>query len=174
MRVLARARCRAAGLSHAVSFEHADILRYHASAAYDLAHSRDVFLHIHDKAGLFAALARCLRPGGRLLFSDYLRHSGAQSSEFTAYIRARNYALCTLDEYRALLEGAGFAVIAAEDRTPEFIAILERELDRIQASDLEQRERDELARSWRAKLRRARAGEQRWGVFLGAKPGADA
>jgi phosphoethanolamine N-methyltransferase len=169
---LARARCQAAGLSHAVSFEQIDIVRYHAPAAYDLAHSRDVFLHIHDKAGLFAALARCLRPGGRLLFTDYLRRPGAQSSDFKDYIRARNYALCTLDEYRALMEGAGFGVIAAEDRTPEFIAILERELDGILASGLEQRERDDLAQSWQAKLRRARAGEQRWGVFLGAKPAA--
>src|SRR5262249_24089548 len=51
----AQVRCQEANLTDAVTFEHADILRYECSEAYDLAHSRDVFLHIHDKAGLLAA-----------------------------------------------------------------------------------------------------------------------
>jgi hypothetical protein len=58
----------------------------------------------------------------------------------------------------------------AEDRTADFIAILERELDQLHASRLPAHDREELAQSWLAKLRRARAGEQRWGVFVGRKP----
>ncbi|MFL5805615.1 MAG: methyltransferase domain-containing protein [Roseiflexaceae bacterium] len=166
---LAQARCQEAQLTQAVTFEHADILEYNPSAIYDLVHSRDAFLHIHEKGRLFAALARCLRPGGRVLFSDYLCPAGPPSPDFAAYIRARHYDLCSLEAYRAHLAQVGFTVILAEDRTDDFIAILERELDQLHASQLPTHERDDLADSWQAKLQRARAGEQRWGIFIGQK-----
>jgi phosphoethanolamine N-methyltransferase len=166
---LAQERCREARLTQAVTFEYADILEYHPPVVYDLVHSRDVFLHIHQKGRLFAALARCLRPGGRVLFSDYLCAASAPSPEFAAYIHARHYDLCSLETYRAHLAQAGFAVLLAEDRTADFIGILERELEQLSVSPLPAHERDELAHSWRAKLGRAYAGEQRWGVFIGQK-----
>jgi phosphoethanolamine N-methyltransferase len=167
---IARARCLEAQLTQAVTFEHADMLRYERSAGFDLVHSRDVFLHIHDKAGLFDAIGRCLRPGGLLLFSDYLCRAGAKSAGFAAYIRNRGYDLRSLEEYRILLERAGFEVILAQDRTADFIDILERELKQLEASPLHAPERAALAQSWRDKTRRARAGEQRWGVCLAKKP----
>jgi phosphoethanolamine N-methyltransferase len=168
---IAGARCQAANLTQAVTFEHADILRYDCYEAFELAHSRDVFLHIHDKARLLRNIKRCLRPGGHLLFSDYLCRAGPKSPAFAAYIDSRQYDLRSLDEYRLLLEQAGFEVMLAQDRTTEFIAILERELEQLGASRLDEREQAALAQSWQDKIRRARDGEQRWGVFLGRKPG---
>jgi phosphoethanolamine N-methyltransferase len=167
---IARARCQEADLTEAVTFEHGDILRYDRSAAYDLAHSRDAFLHIHDKARLLAVIERCLRPGGQLLFTDYLCRAGAKSGAFETYIRQRQYDLRSLDEYRLLLEQAGFEVVLAQDRTADFIDILERELGQLGASRLDAREQAALAQSWQDKIRRARDGEQRWGVFVGSKP----
>ncbi|HET9224631.1 MAG TPA: methyltransferase domain-containing protein [Roseiflexaceae bacterium] len=167
---IAEARCQEADLIHAVTFEHADILRYDCDAAFDLAHSRDVFLHIHDKARLLATIKRCLRLGGYLLFTDYLCHAGPKSAAFEAYIRSRQYDLRSLDEYRLLLGQAGFAVVLAQDRTAEFLAILERELEQLRASQLDARGQMALAQSWQDKIRRARDGEQRWGVFLSRKP----
>jgi phosphoethanolamine N-methyltransferase len=167
---IANKRCQEADLTHAVTFEHADILGYDRPEAYDLAHSRDVFLHIHDKVRLFMNIRRCLRPGGRVLFTDYLCRAGPKSAAFEAYIRSRHYDLCPLDEYRLLLEQAGFEVLLAQDRTAEFIAILERELEQLAASRLGAREQAALAQSWQDKIQRARDGEQRWGVFLGRKP----
>jgi phosphoethanolamine N-methyltransferase len=167
---IAQARCQQADLTHAVTFEHADILSYTCPSCYDLVHSRDVFLHIHDKAGLLSALERCLRPGGQLLFTDYLCGDGEKSSDFAAYIQARQYDLRSIEGYRRLLEQAGFGVIMAQDRTADFIDILERELGQLAASRLEAHERQALAHSWQDKIRRARAGEQRWGVFIGKKP----
>jgi phosphoethanolamine N-methyltransferase len=166
---IAQARCQEAQLTHAVTFEHADILGYKRPESFDLAHSRDVFLHIHDKAGLFDAIWRCLRPGGLLLFSDYLRRAGSPSDDFAAYIQQRGYDLRTLEAYRSLLEQAGFEVLLAQDRTAEFIEILECELEQLQSSQLDPADRAALAQSWRDKLRRARAGEQRWGVCLAKK-----
>jgi phosphoethanolamine N-methyltransferase len=166
---LARERCQEARLTDRVSFERADIVQYTPPITFDLAHSRDVFLHIHDKAGLFAAIRRCLRPGGQLLFTDYLCRAGERTPEFANYIRSRGYDLRAAEEYRVLLDRAGFEVRLAEDRTAEFAEILERELAQLGASALGEPDRSELAQSWRDKLRRARAGEQRWGVFLARK-----
>jgi phosphoethanolamine N-methyltransferase len=167
---IAHARCQEANLTHAVTFEHADILHYDGSEVYDLAHSRDVFLHIHDKAGLLETIKRCLRPGGLLLFTDYLCRAGARSRAFESYIRNRGYDLRSLDAYRLLLEQAGFEVLMAHDRTADFIDILERERGQLGASRLSAHEQEALTQSWQDKIRRARDGEQRWGVFVGRKP----
>ena len=167
---LAQARCQEAELTHTVTFEHADMLRYQCPVGFDLVHSRDVFLHIHNKAGLFDAIGCCLRPGGLLLFTDYLCRVGATSADFAAYVRKRGYDLRTLEEYRILLEQAGFEVLLAQDRTADFIDILERELTQLEASLLNAPARAALAQSWRDKIRRARAGEQRWGVCMARKP----
>jgi phosphoethanolamine N-methyltransferase len=167
---LAQARCQEAQLTQAVTFEHADILRYQHPASFDLVHSRDVFLHIHDKAGLLDPISRCLRPGGRLLFSDYLCRAGAQSADFADYIRGRGYDLRSLEEYRILLTQAGFEVLQAHDRTADFIDILERELAQLESCQLAASERAALAQSWRDKIGRARVGEQRWGVCMAKKP----
>jgi phosphoethanolamine N-methyltransferase len=167
---IAQARCQETQLTQAVTFEHADILRYQRPAGFDLVHSRDVFLHIHDKAGLFGAIGRCLRGGGLLLFSDYLCRAGAKSADFAAYIRERGYDLRSLEEYRILLEQAGFEALLAQDRTADFIDILERELKQLEASQLHAPDHAALAQSWRDKIRRARAGEQRWGVCMARKP----
>ena len=166
---LAQARCQEAQLTQAITFEHADILRYERPDGFDLAHSRDVFLHIHNKAGLFDAIRRCLRPGGLLLFSDYLCGADAKSADFETYIRSRGYDLRSIEAYQLLLDQAGFEVLLAQDRTANFIEILERELEQLQSSQLDAAERAALAQSWRDKLRRARAGEQRWGVCLAKK-----
>jgi phosphoethanolamine N-methyltransferase len=167
---IAEARCQQAGLTHAVSFEHADVLQYDRPSTYDLVHSRDVFLHIYDKVGLLVALKRCLRPGGLLLFSDYLCRAGAPSREFESYISSRRYDLRSLEAYRTLLEQAGFDVLLAHDRTAEFIRILEHELAQLGNTELGSKERTALTDSWLAKIKRARDGEQRWGVFVAQKP----
>ena len=73
------------------------------------------------KSAYSDAIGRCLRPGGLLLFSDYLCHAGSKSADFTAYIRQRGYDLRSIEEYRALLEQAGFEVLLSQDRTAEFI-----------------------------------------------------
>ncbi len=115
-------------------------------------------------------MMRCLRPSGHLLFTDYLCRTGEQSAEFAAYIHSRGYDLHSLAHYHQLLVAAGFVVTLAEDRTAEFVAILERELAGLEASLLSPTEQAALAQSWQSKIHRARGGEQRWGVFVAQKP----
>ena len=58
-----------------------------------------------------------LKPGGRLLISDYCCGEGEPSSGFAAYIEQRGYHLQSVEQYGKLLEGSGFSSVTAEDRT---------------------------------------------------------
>ena len=60
---------------------------------------------------------RWLKPGGKLLVSDYCKGPGEPSDSFAAYIKQRDYDLHTPEAYGKLLEGAGFINVKAEDRT---------------------------------------------------------
>jgi len=164
MLALARERCQALGLDALVTFTHGDILACDAVAMVDLAYSRDVFLHIHDKARLLQVIHRALKPNGVLLFTDYCRGEDEPSAEFAAYIQQRNYFLCTVNAYHAWLAQAGFVDIVAQDCTAQFIRILEQELERIAQLPYDEHTRDELTQAWASKLARAYRGEQRWGL----------
>ena len=58
-----------------------------------------------------------LKPGGRLLISDYCKAPGQPSEDFAGYIKQRGYDLHSVEEYGRMLQGAGFAGVKAEDRT---------------------------------------------------------
>ncbi len=160
------------GLGDRVRLRWGDCLALDAEGVYDAAYSRDVFLHIADKPRLFRALARALRPGGRLLFTDYCCGPEPWRDDFAAYVESRDYHLHTLDAYAALLADAGFARVEADDWTPRFIGILGREAERIEGLEIDAGERDSLLASWRQKIDRARGGDHRWGRFRAVKPPA--
>jgi SAM-dependent methyltransferase len=48
----------------------------YAPASFDVIYSRDCLLHIADKAALFVKFFTWLKPGGRILISDYCRGAG--------------------------------------------------------------------------------------------------
>jgi phosphoethanolamine N-methyltransferase len=170
---IAQERCREAGLADRVTFAHGDILDFDRSATFDRVYSRDVFLHIQDKARLMQVIRWCLAPDGLLLFTDYCHGEGNLSEEFAAYIKQRNYFLHTVNEYHTLLERAGFADIAAQDRTAQFIQILGHELARLPIERFSPAENAALRQSWQEKIARARCGEQRWGFFMARRGRSD-
>src|SRR5258706_8101124 len=159
----ARERLRTSGLASLVTLEHADVLALPATPGYEVIYSRDVFLHIHDKPRLMAQLRGLLLPGGLLFFTDYGRGEGNASAEFSAYISQRQYDLRTVQDYRALLEQAGFTQVMAEDHTAEFLTIMRSELARI-ADDAAHAG---IRQSWLDKIARARRGEQGWVWCMG-------
>jgi len=55
------------------------------------------------------------------------------------------------------------------DITARFIAILESDITKIAALEMDKVSRDELTESWRSKLNRAHSGNHRWGLFTGVK-----
>jgi phosphoethanolamine N-methyltransferase len=157
------------GLADRVTLEWGDCLELDRLDRYDAIYSRDVFLHIHDKARLFAVLKRALRAGGQLLFSDYCCGPKPWGDDFAAYVDDRGYDLCTPEAYRELMTAAGFREVVAEDATARFTDLLRAELAHIERLDIDPAVRDKLAASWRQKLERALGGDQRWGLFSAIK-----
>jgi phosphoethanolamine N-methyltransferase len=161
----AQLRCREKGLEGRVSLRFGDCLELDVENQYDAVYSRDAFLHIGQKTRLFEVLHRSLRPGGRLLFTDYCCAEKPWTDAFQEYVANRGYHLHTLDDYLALVRAAGFVEARGDDLTQEFIATLETDLVRISLLE----NQDALNRAWLAKLERARAGEQRWGLLSARK-----
>lgn len=167
---MASERCKALGLDGQVILRHGNLMTLDTNCHFDAVYSRDVLLHVEDKPGLFAVLLRALKPGGRLLITDYCRDAGSLSQAFESYVRARGYFLTTLEEYGRMLGDAGFERVQAIDLTSRFAEIHARELERLEHSGESAEELSELAAAWREKRDRALKGEQRWGLFTALRP----
>jgi len=99
------------------------------AAAFDAAVSQEGLLHVPNKGVVLAEVARVLRPGGRLAFSDWVARPRLGDNErrlLDEWMAA--VSLQGIDAYRGLLASAGFASIEAEDLSPEWIGILRERL----------------------------------------------
>ncbi len=171
MLALAERKLAANGLSDRVSLQWGDCLELDNAEQYDAIYSRDVFLHIADKTLLFERLHAAMRPGAKLLFTDYCCGPKPWSNEFKAYVQDRGYCLHTTEEYARFMSNAGFEQVIADDWTERFISILEAEEGRIDALPMAETVREKMKISWQEKIQRARAGDQRWGLFSAVKAG---
>ena len=169
MLAIANEKLAAHGLSERVSFKWGDCLELDRPGYYDAIYSRDVFLHIEDKTRLFTVLNAALRPGSELLFTDYCCGEKPWSDAFSDYVDDRGYILHTLPDYAELISKAGFERVEYRDITDRFIRILQSDLDKIETLEMVQTERTSLQQSWRHKVDRAEAGDQRWGLFTAIK-----
>ena len=171
MLALAKQKLAANGLSDRVSLQWGDCLELDCSEQYDAIYSRDVFLHIANKTRLFERLYAAMRPGGRLMFTDYCCGPKPWSDEFAEYVRDRGYSLHTPGEYAQLIGNGGFDDVRARDETERFIDILQAEEKRIEVLPMPEATREKMKLSWQEKEQRARAGDQRWGLFAAVKAG---
>lgn len=115
-----------------ISFEVCDATkRNFPESTFDVIYSRDTILHISDKRHLFSSFLKWLKPGGRLLISDYCCCDGQWSEDYTLYVKQRGYFLLSVKDYGKLLGDVGFVKVKAEDRTDQFVEMLKKELDRI-------------------------------------------
>ena len=92
--------------------------------------SQESFLHITDRAGLFAGCYRALRPGGKMGFTDIVCFdvlSDADRRKFAQYFAAER--LASIDDYEALMSDAGFTDIASTDLSAPWRDILHDRLD---------------------------------------------
>ncbi|XP_051115909.1 phosphomethylethanolamine N-methyltransferase-like [Andrographis paniculata] len=167
---------RAISLDCAVEFEVADCTKKeYPDSTFDVIYSRDTILHIQDKPALFRSFYKWLKCGGKVLISDYCRSAGTPSPDFEKYIKQRGYDLHDVNAYGQMLKDAGFDEVIAEDRTEQFIQVLEKELDAIEKDkehfikDFSEEDYNDIVGGWKAKLKRSSLGEQRWGLFIARK-----
>ncbi|KAM7479643.1 hypothetical protein LguiA_027856 [Lonicera macranthoides] len=167
---------RAIGLKCSAEFEVADCTKKtYPDSTFDVIYSRDTILHIQDKPALFKSFYKWLKPGGKVLISDYCRRAGTPSPEFAEYIKQRGYDLHDVQAYEQMLKDAGFDQVRAEDRTDQFMKVLQKELNKVEKEkeefiqDFSEEDYNDIVGGWKAKLVRSSSGEQRWGLFIAQK-----
>lgn len=167
---------RAIGLKCSVEFEVADCTtKTYPDNSFDVIYSRDTILHIQDKPALFKTFYKWLKPGGKVLISDYCKGPGTPSETFAEYIKQRGYDLHDVEAYGQMLKDAGFSKVTAEDRTEQFLKVLQKELDTVEKEknefiqDFSEEDYNDIVGGWKSKLVRSSSGEQRWGLFVAHK-----
>ncbi|XP_078689244.1 uncharacterized protein LOC144920768 isoform X1 [Branchiostoma floridae x Branchiostoma belcheri] len=159
-----------------VRFEISDCTkREYPAESFDVVYSRDTILHVKDKLPLFKNFLTWLKPGGKLLISDYCCGDKEWSEVFKKYVAQRGYTLYTPAKYGKLLEEAGFINVQAEDRTQQFMDILNREVARTEANkeefikEFSEEDFRYIVDGWKEKLHRSELGDQKWGLFYAEK-----
>jgi len=83
--------------------------------AVDLVWSQDGFCHIPNRPRVLAECLRVLRPGGYLVFTDWMRGEFITPEEFSAFCKAWSFpGVETGDSYPKLLTAAGFEIVSEE------------------------------------------------------------
>ncbi|KAH1114184.1 hypothetical protein J1N35_007562 [Gossypium stocksii] len=67
-----------------------------------------MIIFLQDKLALFRYFYKWLKPGGKVLISDYYKFAGASSLEFAEYIKQRGYDIHDVKAYGQMLKDAGF------------------------------------------------------------------
>lgn len=142
---------------------------------YDVIYSRDALLHIKEKPTLFQKFHEWLKPGGRVVFTDYVRGDGQLSQEFIDYVKQRDYTLYTRQEYEDLLKKTGFQSVNVQEIKDKFVSSLQRELKKLYdgkedfLSKFSQKDFQDLETGWLAKIKRANDNDQSWVLAIGFK-----
>merc|ERR1711981_1262145 len=106
-----------ANVKHSCHFyvEDATLMDY-PEGFYDMVYSRDTILHIKDKKDLFDKFFKALKPGGKVVITDYCHGDKPEHSvQFKEYVKSRGYILYTVEDYGNILASAGFVDVQARN-----------------------------------------------------------
>jgi len=163
-------------VKHRVQFyvEDATLMPY-PKDFYDVVYSRDTILHIEGKEQLFQTFLETLKPGGKLMISDYCCGDQEHSQRFKDYVADRGYKLYNVNGYGDIIRKAGFQNVVALDKTKDMVDVMNMELDKFAAAkdkfvkDFCKEDFDYIEQGWKDKLERCNDGDQAWGFFTATK-----
>lgn len=117
---------RRVGLQHSVRVIEGNVMQVPlATDSVDVVVSQEALLHVPDKPRVLAEAYRILKPGGRIVFTDWVAHRPLSVADRKLMWQGMAVTdLYDLPAYARLVQGAGFVVNAAEDLTAEWSEIL--------------------------------------------------
>lgn len=177
----ARSRATARGLEARVEFVLIEPGAFpFPDESFDVVFSKDAMIHIPDKEALFEDVFRLLRPGGRVLASDWMiAHDDEPSPEMKRYIEQEglSFAMASPERYRRAMEAAGFVDVELRNRNPWYVEVARGELAALQGDLYEKAAAaagreivDHNIETWRAMLKVLETGEHCPHHLRGRKP----
>lgn len=126
--------------------------------SFDVVWSQDAFLHSGDRSRVLEEVARVVRPGGELIFTDPMAADGCPPAALTPILdRLSLESMGSPDFYRRQLYRLGMKSVEFSDQTPQLARHYQRVLD-----ETERRE-EELAGKVSEEYRtRMKAGLRHW------------
>lgn len=138
---------------------------------FDAIYSRDVIMHVEDKATLFNNFYTWLKDGGRLLITDFCCGNTPFSQDLIDYVRSGMYNLTSIQEYTETLQKCGFVQVHVEDQSQLYQQYCQNEIEIAEKnransdSKLNRQELDECVRQWKLKFSLTNSGQRRWCIF---------
>lgn len=115
------ARCADAGLSSRLEFIRADAMKLpYEPATFDAAWAIEMLFHVPDREQVLREMCRTLKPGGRLVLTDFVEREQLTSEEWG--LLAQKFAFSSLlryDQYAAVVSRCGLEVIGVYNVTAE-------------------------------------------------------
>ena len=110
-------RTTAEGLEDKITFINANSLENGlAGELVDFVYSKDAWCYMPDKQLILNEAMRLVKPGGKVLFTDWIEGEGLSDREAQKYLSLMTFpAIPKLEEYQRMLEKAGGTVLLAEN-----------------------------------------------------------
>ncbi|MCB1739218.1 MAG: methyltransferase domain-containing protein [Gammaproteobacteria bacterium] len=143
------------------------------SEAFDALLCQESIIHSPRRAQVFAEAFRLLRPGGVLAVSDIMASGDADpDSVRAAFARLGVSELAALDDYRRMVEAAGFRVEHVETRQADIRTHYAKLAERLRASvpDLDSSRVQAIASNIRLWQRALARGDITWACLIARKP----
>lgn len=129
--------------------------------SFDVVLSSGAFTQIAEKQKMFEECRRVLTPGGALTSYDWMKSDGEYSEDMLYFfeVEGLTYAMDTIENHRAILQGAGYVDIELTDASAWYRREVRREYEALQGELnfrvvelIGQESADHFVENWRAMM----------------------